>query len=116
MVKKQASTKAQAGKSMSYASVASGSATADLSKVRPEFRVWLMIVVPHRGRICGVEEQPGTHCRQMPIAEKLIIILSVPGGIKSRISPVIVYAAGLHVIDTTFRSLVSLSFPSGFAD
>ncbi len=46
--------------------------------LHPQFGMRLMVGVPHRGGVGGIKEIPGIHRRDVAIAEKLIVILSVP--------------------------------------
>src|SRR5213594_579842 len=80
----------------------------------PEFRVWFMVVVPHRSTIRRVEENRRTDCRYVPIAKKLIVIFPVPCRVKRPNTPIVAQQPALHIVMTAFRSL--MRFPPGFTN
>ena len=48
----------------------------------PEFGVWLVIVIPHRGGFLGIEKDQRIHGRDVTIAKKLIVIFPMARRIK----------------------------------
>src|SRR5437868_4884770 len=79
-----------------------------------------MVVIPHRSGHPRIENKPRTQRRDMPVAEELIVIHSVPCRVKRFHSPVGMASridrAAFHVVLPAFISLDALSFPSGFAN
>ena len=59
-----------------------GSETKSLLR-RPQFRVWLVIVVPHDGGVGGIKQNPGIHSADVAIAKSLVIILAVSRRVES---------------------------------
>ena len=49
----------------------------------PQFRVRLVVGVPHGGGIGGIEQQPGIHGRHVAIAKELIVALPMPRRVES---------------------------------
>ena len=85
-------------------------------EARPRFRVRLVVIVPHRSRICKVKKHPRTHRRNVPVTKNLIVILAMPRRVKSQCSFIYINHPALQKVVPTLGSFISLIFPSGFSN